>query len=113
MPNVDAHIAKSIESEINHLNAEKPDSFVEFSNEGGNINLKIQSYDVAYLALNVARIMTRRVSEFWNDEMHHFRYVAPDNIQGVLGELKEAAKNPNAKLAIDNLVSAVKQIERQ
>lgn len=113
MPNVDAHIAKSIESEINRLNTEKPDSFVEFNNEGGNINLKIKSHDVAHLALNVARIMTRRVNEFSDGEIHSFKYAAPEDIQSVLGELKEVAKNPNAKLAIDNLISAAKQIERQ
>lgn len=113
MSNVDAHIAKSVEDEINRLNVSKPDSFVEFKNTDNNITLTIRNQDIPNLALNVARIMTRRGQMFFDGEQTNFIYAVPEDIQSVLENLQENTKTTNGKLAIENLISATKQIDRQ
>ena|GEM_PF-5112460 len=112
---VGAGIAASVEAEINRLNTETSSAFIELKREGNDLTLVTRHSDIALLAMNVAKIMSRKVwvfSEAENGEV--VKYASPTDIESVLTSLKEHAQqtSTNAALAIDRLIGVTKQIAR-
>lgn len=116
LPDIDEPIALSVMAEMEHIAEKEPKVKIDVQYHAGHGQIKIESDDIALLALRTTQVMTRRLQTLEPGGLSDPTYYATSHhTQSALHALKahaESHASTHAVRAIETLIDTARQIEK-